>query len=53
MKKSSNLETQKEKFIEMARELGCDESQDALDKAFSKIISPKPASELKKPRGKK
>jgi hypothetical protein len=32
------------RFIDMAREIGVDESPDALDRAFEKVIKPKPAA---------
>jgi hypothetical protein len=50
--------SQKEKFIEKARELGCDEDPKAFEDAFSKVVPPKrpnakarsPKLENKKPR---
>jgi hypothetical protein len=32
---------QYERFVETARELGCDESEEAFDQAFRKIVPPK------------
>lgn len=34
---------QHERFIEKARELGADESEDALDRVFKRIVPPKEA----------
>ena len=34
-------EAQKKRFIEKARELGADESKEAFEKAFKKIVPPK------------
>jgi hypothetical protein len=42
--KQKNKLTQKEqseRFKKTARELGCDESEGALDRAFSKVFLPK------------
>jgi hypothetical protein len=36
-KKAADPEAQIKRFKEMARELGADESQDALDKAFKRL----------------
>jgi hypothetical protein len=30
-----------ERFVETARKLGCDESEEAFERAFEKIVSPK------------
>ena len=35
---------QSKRFIDMARELEADESPDALDRAFERVIQPKPPS---------
>jgi hypothetical protein len=40
---------QYERFIETARNLGCDESEEAFERAFSKIVPPK-QSTVSKPR---
>lgn len=32
---------QSEKFIETARELGCDESEEAFERTFAKVVPPK------------
>lgn len=37
--------TQSEKFIEAARELGCDESESAFDEKLKKLAEHKPESE--------
>ena len=46
--------TQKQRFIDKARELGCDEDPKAFERTFSKIVPPKkpapPKPEKKKPR---
>lgn len=34
-------EAQKQRFIEKARELGTDESEEAFERAFKKIVPPK------------
>jgi hypothetical protein len=42
--KQKNKLTQKEqseRFKKTARELGCDESEDALERAFEKIVPPR------------
>jgi hypothetical protein len=31
-----------ERFVETARQLGCDESEEAFEQAFKKIVSPRP-----------
>jgi len=45
---------QSQRFIEKARELGCDEDPKAFERTFSKIVPPKkpapPKSKMKKPR---
>lgn len=38
-------EAQKKRFIEKARELGTDESEEAFERAFKKIVPPKEKSE--------
>jgi hypothetical protein len=48
MKETNKTKSQKEKFIETARELGCDESPEAFDKAFSKIVPSKPIADKPK-----
>jgi hypothetical protein len=35
------------RFIDMAREVGVDENPEALDRAFEKVIKPKPAPPLR------
>ena len=49
-----NVSDQSQRFIEKARELGCDEDPKAFERMFSKIVPPKrPAPsklEKKKPR---
>jgi hypothetical protein len=39
--KKSKPDTEKDSFISVARRLGCDESPEAFDRAFSKIVPPK------------
>jgi hypothetical protein len=39
---------QRRKFIKAARELGCDEDEDAFDKALRKIASEKPPASVQK-----
>jgi len=48
--KQKNKLTQKEqseRFRDTARKLGCDESEDALERAFKKVVAPKKASHLR------
>lgn len=40
-KAKSKGQGQKQRFIEKARELGCDEDPKAFEKTFSKIVPPK------------
>ena len=40
----TNQKTQKDKFIETARALGCDESEAAFDAKLKKLLSHKPIS---------
>lgn len=47
MKKKEN-EPQSEKFIKLARELECDESEENFDRKMKKILSVKPKKEEKK-----
>ena len=44
---TETAKTQAQKFIDKARELGCDESGEAFERAFKKIVPPK--KRLKKP----
>lgn len=37
-------EAQKKRFIEKAREIGADESEEAFEKAFKKVVPPKRSS---------
>lgn len=39
-----------ERFVETARKLGLDESPDALDRAFEKVIGPAPCVPRKPPQ---
>jgi hypothetical protein len=39
LKKSKKA--QYERFVETARELGCDENEEAFERAFEKIVPPK------------
>jgi hypothetical protein len=41
---------QAERFIETARELGCDESEERFEAAFRKIVPPKHEGDMAKPR---
>jgi hypothetical protein len=44
------------RFVEAARELGCDESGEAFERAFGKIVPPKrprPKGETPEPKSKK
>ena len=50
--KSRNSQTQKSKFIETARALGCDESEEAFAKKLKAIASANPSSNPKN-KGKK
>jgi hypothetical protein len=38
------------RFVDMAREVEADESSDAIDRAFDKIIRPKPNPSKARPR---
>lgn len=40
-KSQPNKKTQVGRFVETARKLGCDESEEAFDHAFKKIVSEK------------
>lgn len=40
--------SQRERFIEAARDLGCDEDEEAFDKALRKIASEKPPASVQK-----
>lgn len=40
-RKKLTQKEQSKRFRETARELGCDESEDALERAFEKIVRPK------------
>jgi hypothetical protein len=49
MKKRPNSETkQSEKFIKLARQLECDESEEAFDEKMKKILTVKPPPEKKR-----
>jgi hypothetical protein len=57
MPTKSKPEEQSERFRQTARDLGCDESGEAFERAFGKIVPPKrpkptkePEPECKKPR---
>ncbi len=57
MDKPKQSENQKQRFIDTARELGADESGEAFERAFGKIVPPKhpkpaqePEPKTKKPR---
>jgi hypothetical protein len=39
--------SQRERFIEAARELGCDEVEEAFDKALRKIASERPPASVR------
>jgi hypothetical protein len=39
---------QHERFVEVARDLGCDEDEEAFDKALKKIASEKPPASVQK-----
>lgn len=39
--KKDKEKSQKQRFIETARELGCDETGEKFDEAFRKIVPPK------------
>lgn len=41
--------TQRERFEEAARELGCDESEEAFDRALRKVVKREPKKDDKKP----
>lgn len=45
--------TQQDRFVEAAREAGCDEDPDAFDKALKKVASAPPPRPAKKPKAKK
>lgn len=40
-RKKLTQKEQSERFRQTARKLGCDESEDALERAFTKIVEPK------------
>ena len=40
-KADNQQKSQSERFIETARELGCDESEERFEKVFRKIVPPK------------
>jgi hypothetical protein len=46
-RKKLTQKEQSERFREAARELGCDESEGALERAFEKIVAPKTPSFIK------
>jgi len=41
------------RFIDMAREVDADESPDALDRAFKKVVPTKPAASRSRPSSRK
>jgi hypothetical protein len=43
---------QYERFVETARKLGCDESEEAFEREFAKIVPPKPRASHPRPSGK-
>jgi hypothetical protein len=45
---SKRKKTQHEKFVELARQLGADESEDAFIRDLRRIAKPKPKSSKKK-----
>lgn len=47
-KSTKDTSEQRRKFIEAARELGCDEDEDAFDKALRKIASERPTKAAEK-----
>lgn len=50
MKKQASLETQADRFRRMAREVGADESDDALDRTTARLdLKAKPKPSLKPP----
>jgi hypothetical protein len=51
--KAKSDHKQSQRFIEKARELGCDEDPSAFERAFSKIVPPKKPAPPKKPENKK
>ena len=44
------LKTQAERFAETAREFGCDESEEAFDATFRKLVPAKHEGDMTKPR---
>lgn len=56
MKKTMDTEDQLKRFRQTAYELGCDESGEAFERAFGKIVPPKrpkPKDEMPEPKSKK
>jgi hypothetical protein len=41
---------QSKRFIDMAREIGVDESPEAFDRALDRVVRPKPADRLTTPK---
>jgi hypothetical protein len=39
------------RFVDMARELEADQSPDAMDRAFGRVVKPKPKDEAKPKKG--
>jgi hypothetical protein len=53
MAKRNATGDQTQRFIEAARELGCDESEERFDDALRKVAKAKPKPEAEKPKPKK
>lgn len=51
--KKPTRHTQGDAFVEAARELGCDESEDAFDTKLKKVASAPPPKPTRKPKTKK
>lgn len=49
MKKTPKDQSQNDKFIQTARELGCDESEEAFNEKLKKLAETKPEPEKEKP----
>lgn len=47
--KPSADQSQSDRFIETARQLGCDESEERFEAAFRKIVPPRHEGDLAKP----
>ena len=46
--KKPSKKAQYERFVEAARKLGCDDSMEAFERTFEKIVSPKTKPPFKK-----